>query len=72
MRKRQKRRRRGPQARVPVANPVGADQIWAMDLLQDALSNGRKVRTLLIEDAFTCEMLHPSDEDLSQGTPGWP
>jgi putative transposase len=28
-----------------------------MDFLQDALSNGRKVRTLSIEDAFTREML---------------
>ena len=40
-----------------------------MDFLQDALSNGTHNS---IEDAFTREMLHPSDEDLSQGTPGWP
>ena len=57
VRKRQKRRRRGPQARVPVATPSHADQVWTMDFLQDALSNGRKVRTLSIEDAFTREML---------------
>lgn len=57
VRRRKKQRRRGAQARVPVATPVGANQVWTMDFLQDALSSGRKVRTLSIEDAFTREML---------------
>jgi putative transposase len=57
VRKRHKQRRRGAQARVPVATPLGANQVWTMDFLQDSLSNGRKLRTLSIEDAYTREML---------------
>ena len=57
VRKRLKRRRAGAQARVPVATPVSANQVWTMDFLHDALAWGRKLRTLSIEDAFTREML---------------
>jgi putative transposase len=57
VRRRLKRRRAGAQARVPVAAPRGADQVWTMDLLHDALACGRKLRTLAIEDACTREML---------------
>lgn len=57
VRKRLKRRRAGAQARVPVATPVSANEVWTMDFLHDALAWGRKLRTLSIEDAFTREML---------------
>ena len=57
VRRRLKRRRAGAQARVPVAAPTHADEVWTMDFLHDALSWGRKLRTLSIEDAFTPEML---------------
>lgn len=57
VRKREKRRRRGAATRVPIAAPFHANQVWTMDFLHDALANGRKLRTLSIEDAFTREML---------------
>ena len=53
VRRRLKRRRAEAQARVPVAAPTRADQVWTMDFLQHALSWGRKLRTLAIEDAYT-------------------
>lgn len=57
VRRRLKRRRAGAQARVPAATPSGADQVWTMDFLHDALAWGPKLRTLSIEDACTREML---------------
>ena len=57
VRRRLKRRRAGAQARVPVAAPTHADQVWTMDFLYDALRCGRKLRALPIEDAYTREML---------------
>lgn len=57
VRKRKRRRRICAQARVLLAAPVKKNETWTMDFLQDALSSGRKVRTLSIEDAYTREML---------------
>ena len=57
VRKRKRRRRICAQARVLLAAPVKKNETWTMDFLQDALANGRKVRTLSIEDAYTREML---------------
>lgn len=57
VRKRKRRRRVCAQARVLLAAPVGKNETWTMDFLQDALATGRKVRTLAIEDAYTREML---------------
>ena len=37
--------------------PTRLNETWTMDFLQDALENGRKFRTLSIEDAFSREML---------------
>ena len=52
-----RRRRICAQARVLLAAPVGKNQTWTMDFLQDALASGRKLRTLSIEDAYSREML---------------
>ena len=57
VRKRKRRRRICAQARVLLAAPVKKNETWTMDFLQDALSSGRKVRILSIEDAYTREML---------------
>ncbi len=57
VRRRRRRRRICAQARVLLAAPVRPNQTWTMDFLQDALANGRKLRTLSIEDAYTREML---------------
>jgi len=57
VRRRQRRRRICAQARGLLAAPVGKNQTWTMDFLQDALASGRKLRTLSIEDAYTRETL---------------
>lgn len=55
--KRGKRRRGWAGGRVPQIAPQAINQLWTMDFLHDALANGRKLRTLSIEDAFTRELL---------------
>jgi putative transposase len=57
VRRRKRRRRICAQARVRLAAPVGRNQTWTMDFLQDALASSRKLRTLSIEDGCTREML---------------
>jgi putative transposase len=57
VRRRRRRRRICAQARVLLAAPTCPNQTWTMDFLHDALANGRKLRTLSIEDAYTREML---------------
>ena len=57
VRRRKRRRRICARARALLAAPVRTNETWTMDFLQDALANGRKVRTLSIEDAYTREML---------------
>jgi putative transposase len=57
VRRRKRRRRICAKARVLLAAPVRKNDTWTMDLLQDALASGRKVRTLSIVDAYTREML---------------
>lgn len=56
VRRRRRRRRICAQARLLLAPPTRPNETWTMDFLQDALANGRKFRTLSIEDAYTREM----------------
>lgn len=42
-------------ARVPIALPATANQVWTMDYTQDALASGRKFRTLNLMDGYTRE-----------------
>jgi putative transposase len=55
------RRRKGKrfraEARVPMAPPVRANQMWTMDFTRDSLANGRKFRTLNLMDGYTREAL---------------
>jgi putative transposase len=57
VRRRRRRRRICDQARVLLAAPTRANEIWTMAFLHDALAGGRKFRTLLIKDAYTRRML---------------
>jgi putative transposase len=54
---RRKRGRKRSGARQPLAEPTGANQTWSMDFMTDALSSGRRFRTLNIVDDFTREAL---------------
>jgi putative transposase len=55
------RRRKGKrfraEARVPMALPTRANQMWTMDFTRDSLASGRKFRTLNLMEGFTREAL---------------
>lgn len=53
--RRKGRKRLASVARVPLAQPVRANQMWAMDFVHDTLADGRKFRTLNIVDVYTRE-----------------
>lgn len=42
----------------PLTVPVGPNETWSMDFMSDALSNGRRFRTLNILDDFNREALY--------------
>ena len=54
-----RRKRQGfrAEARVPLAVPGWANQVWTMDYTHDELSSGRKFRTLNLMDGYTREAL---------------
>ena len=41
----------------PLPEPVTANQVWSVDFMTDALSSGRRFRTLNIVDDYTRECL---------------
>ena len=54
------RRKRGSKrsgVRQPLAEPMAANQVWSVDFMTDALSSGRRFRTLNIVDDYTRECL---------------
>jgi len=55
--RRRKRQRIGAVRRQPLAIPTRPNQRWSMDFITDALSDGRKFRTLNIVDDFNRECL---------------
>ena len=54
---RRKRGRKRSTARQPLPEPVAANQVWSVDFMTDALSSGRRFRTLNIVDDYTRECL---------------
>ena len=54
---RRKRGRKRSAVRQPLAEPVTANQVWSVDFMTDALSSGRRFRTLNIVDDYTRECL---------------
>jgi len=53
--RRRKRKRIGAVERQPLTTPSGANQRWSMDFVSDALSDGRKFRSLNIVDDYNRE-----------------
>ena len=51
------RKRVSREARVPLAAPIGPNQLWSLDFVSDTLSWGRKIRMLTVVDAFSRESL---------------
>ena len=54
---RRKRGRKRSGVRQPLPEPVAANQVWSVDFMTDALSSGRRFRTLNIVDDYTRECL---------------
>src|SRR5271167_5230008 len=54
---RRKRGRKRSGVRQPLAQPTAANQVWSVDFMTDALSSGRRFRTLNIVDDYTRECL---------------
>jgi putative transposase len=52
-----KRKRFRAEARVPLALPTRANDVWTMDYTHDQLASGRKFRTLNLMDGYTREAL---------------
>ncbi|MGE4148245.1 MAG: IS3 family transposase [Hyphomicrobiaceae bacterium] len=50
-------RKRALGTRAPIGVPQGANQRWSLDLVSDALADGRRFRVLAIVDDFTRECL---------------
>ncbi len=55
--RRRKRKRIGAVERQPLAIPTRPNERWSMDFISDALSEGRKFRSLNIVDDFNRECL---------------
>ena len=55
--RRRRRKRMAAAARVPLAQPTGPNQLWAMDFVSDALADGRKTRMLVVIDVYSRECL---------------
>ena len=55
--RRRKRQRMGAVERRPITTPIQPNQRWSMDFVSDALSDGRKFRSLNIVDDFNRECL---------------
>src|SRR5271166_6368466 len=54
---RRKRGRKRSTVRQPLPAAVAANQVWSVDFMSDALSSGRRFRTLNIVDDYTRECL---------------
>jgi len=54
-----RRRRKGvrAEARVPLALPIRANEVWTMDYTHDELAGERNFRTLNLMDGYTREAL---------------
>ncbi len=73
LRMRRPKRRRSAVARGPRVVPTAANQVWAMDFMQDTLAEGRALRVLTLIDSFTRECLALLWRRASPATmwPGW-
>jgi putative transposase len=67
---RRKRGRKRSGVRQPLPEPVAANQVWSVDFITDALSSGRRFRTLNIVDDYTRECL-AIEVDTSLGADAW-
>ena len=66
--RRRKRKRIGAVERQPLAIPTRPNERWSMDFISDALSEGRKFRSLNIVDEFRRECLAAEVDTSLTGT----
>jgi putative transposase len=65
---RRKRGRKRSRVRQPLPEAVAVNQVWSVDFMSDALSSGRRFRTLNIVDDYTRECL---SGDRGRHLAGW-
>jgi len=64
---RRKRKKFRSEARVPLALPTRANEMWTMDYTHAEMTDGRKFRTLNLMDGFTREALWIEPDTLLPG-----
>ena len=52
-----RRKKLASQGRIEISKAERPNELWAMDFMQDALHNGRRIRLLTIVDTYTKESL---------------
>jgi putative transposase len=70
---RSRRKRFRAEARMPLALPTRANEVWTMDYTHDELAGGRKFRTLNLMDGYTREALRIESDTSLPGSiaPAW-
>jgi putative transposase len=63
-----RRKKLASQGRVEITRANRRNELWAMDFMQDALHNGRRIRLLTVEDTYTKECLRIEVDTSIRGT----
>jgi putative transposase len=64
-------RKRATGARLPMALPQGPNQRWALDVVSDMLTDGRRLHILAMVDDFTRESVPGGRQSLSDARAEW-
>ena len=63
-----RRKKLASQGRIEISKAERPNELWAMDFMQDALHNGRRIRLLTIVDTYTKECLRIEVDTSIRGT----
>lgn len=63
-----RRKKLASQGRIEISKAERPNELWAMDFMQDALHNGRRIRLLTIVDTYTKESLRIEVDTSIRGT----
>jgi putative transposase len=63
-----RRKKLASQGRIEISKAERPNELWAMDFMQDALHNGRRIRLLTVVDTYTKESLRIEVDTSIRGT----
>jgi putative transposase len=63
-----RRKKLASQGRIEITKAERPNELWAMDFMQDALHNGRRIRLLTVMDTYTKECLRIEADTSIRGT----